>query len=181
MMGLGARPNAAVRTLSRLASLTRIDMLMMALAGVAAIGVAFQLRLETSDFWRRDTVGSSSPFTFRQPLLSTGMTTGNWMFLVRGPKAPEVCEQVSDSRSLRIDVVFIDESDPVPLGCVTEAYASRGWPKVASTMSNAGARTVVLDPEGRVVFSSRDSAYPKAVISTLRIPPQRAEVSGSTQ
>ena len=172
-----ARAGALVRSVDRL---NRADIWTVVLAIIATLTIAFEMRVKTVSGWRAQTNGSSSPLKFHQGLLTRSATGGRWTLLVLDTKLPGSCHQAWAGREnlARVPVLaVISLQDERPFLCfrggtaqTVNADLGAEWAHVRSQMRISGARLVLVESSGRVVFSSEKRTVPDDIARLLQVP-----------
>jgi len=164
-----ARLGSMVRVVGRL---QRTDIWVLLLAAVATIGIAVELRLKSAARSYEQTSLSSSPLQFQRQLLSGADATGQWAFIVLDSAIEATCDEAR-ARHTKRTVLATAVISPTPGGGT--AWCERGDPAIAGAparpdlkivrlaMGTAGARSVLVEASGRVIYSSRDRVLPRSI------------------
>jgi hypothetical protein len=159
-------------------NLRGVDLLVLVLATIATLALALELRIKTVASQGEQTSGSSSPLAFQYQLLTPGLTGGESALLIIDSRPLATCrEAYADPDAVHMMVIVgsssnINSATRCSLGenPPTSAQPARTWAAVQAVMASVGARVVVVDPEGKVVYSSPEKILPTAVLHILRQP-----------
>lgn len=161
-------------------AMTKVDVLALVLTIVAAFAITRTLRAKINAAWQEQTSGTSSPYEFRHKLMSANSDDLSWLFISFESPSASVCTDFPPSDSgatVRLRLILVGAvGGPLELNCnsgkaeVSPVRDGQLWNTVLASMKAAGARAVIVDPSGEVVYSSRESRYPAAIVSILSIP-----------
>lgn len=159
-------------------SLRRVDILILVLGAMSSFVIASAFRTRINRSWQEQTRGSASPFEYKYKLVNPVAIGSRWAVVAISSDIAIPCREANrgDPEPPPIQLVIL----PTPatrkaircssgMSLAVLPTEDRAWTSVRRAMDAAGANSVIVDADGRVVYSSSESRLPTPMLRVLRM------------